>query len=280
MAIQRLPIPALRPFVALLWADDAPAAGPATREHVLPTGLMHLVFREAADDARLFDSDDDLVGHALPDAVVGGARDGYYVRQAGRPWRSAGVVLRPGAATLLLGVPAGELAQRHTALADLWGARAEAMRAELLACADPQRRLDRLEDMLIARLPRVRAMHPAVAQALDRLPSSPSVTALVTASGISHRQFIALFRGATGLAPKAFLDVLRFQRALLATAAGKGLADAAAATGYSDQAHLSRDFRAHAGIPPAAYLRLAPSHPNHLPVAAGQIPSRQGGTAR
>jgi len=40
----RIPAPALRPFVKLIWASEDAAVG-ATREHVLPTGRMHLVLR-------------------------------------------------------------------------------------------------------------------------------------------------------------------------------------------------------------------------------------------
>jgi transcriptional regulator GlxA family with amidase domain len=50
--------------------------------------------------------------------------------------------------------------------------------------------------------------------------------------------------------------VLRFRRAveLLRLADGATLAEVAAASGYYDQAHLNRDFRALAGGPPGALL--------------------------
>ena len=49
MILQRAPSVPLRPFIAGLWASDGPLdgpiAGPLRREHVLPTGLMHVVIR-------------------------------------------------------------------------------------------------------------------------------------------------------------------------------------------------------------------------------------------
>lgn len=54
-------------------------------------------------------------------AIVGGARLGYYVRDVAEPVWSVGAELLPGAAPLLLGIPADEIAERHTSLEDLWG---------------------------------------------------------------------------------------------------------------------------------------------------------------
>src|SRR4051812_39285919 len=116
----RVPNAALRPFVTMLWASDAPPEPGVTRERMLPTGAMHVVFR--LDDAplRLFDDLGDEVGRSVGHAMVGGARSRFYVRDVSLRTRSVGAMLRPGAAPLVLGIPAAELAEHHTPLADLW----------------------------------------------------------------------------------------------------------------------------------------------------------------
>ncbi|ACG72606.1 transcriptional regulator, AraC family [Anaeromyxobacter sp. K] len=274
--IQRLPIPALRPFVARLWASedaDAAAPGSAGRERLLPTGAMHLAFRAAGDPVRLFDGPDDATGRAIGRAVVAGARAAPYLRDRAPGARSVGAMLRPGAARLLFGAGAGELAGRHTALADLWGDAAAAEVTERLALAgDPARRLALLEALLVARLPRVTALHPAVAEALARLPTE-EVAAVVARSGRSHRHLVLLFRDAVGLAPKAYSRVLRFQRAAAALRGSPApVAEVALACGYADQAHLGREFLALAGVPPARFRRLAAPFPNHLPLGPSGPP--------
>jgi len=77
VVVTRAPIPALRPFVKLLWASDEASTrrlrGPA-RELVLPTGAMHLVVRLSGHPLRLYEHLDDPVGNVVGHAVVGGAR--------------------------------------------------------------------------------------------------------------------------------------------------------------------------------------------------------------
>jgi transcriptional regulator GlxA family with amidase domain len=66
---------------------------------------------------------------------------------------------------------------------------------------------------------------------------------------------VALFRRAVGITPKHYYRIKRFTAALrhLASAKPENLADLAVAVGYSDQSHLSREFREFAGIPPTQY---------------------------
>jgi AraC-like DNA-binding protein len=232
---------------------------------------MHLALRAGGPPVRLFAGDADLAGFTLGHAVVGGARAAPYLKAA-LPGPSAGAVLEPGAARALLGATAAELAGRHTALDDLWGARAVAVARERLAEApDAAARLDTLERALLARLRgAVRLLHPAVAEALLGLRTSPSVAAAVARTGYSHRRVIALFREEVGLAPKAYARVLRFQRAvaLLAGRPAAPLGELALRAGYADQAHLGREFLALAGLSPGRYRRADPAFPNHLPVPA------------
>lgn len=284
MLIARQPALALRPFIAQVWATDNPPAGTVPQagvEHVLPIGMMHLAFRMTDLPLHVRESPADP-GVLLGGAIVGGLRSRYFIRETSAPACSVAAVLRPGAAQLLFDVGADELAGRHTPLADLWGAAVGALRERLLEAAGAEERLALLEAALAARLPRVRALHPAIAAVLGRMDAALPVVAAVEESGLSHRRFIAQFRHAVGLAPKAYQRVLRFQHALRNLRRGDALASVASDAGYSDQAHFSREFLEFSGVTPAAYRSRLPAHANHLPVgelpagaASGQFSSRQ-----
>jgi AraC-like DNA-binding protein len=264
--IRRAPRPELALFVARVWATDGQTGRETAgdRELVLPSGAMHLAIR-LDEPLRLFDAIDDDAPRTIGHAVIGGARPGAYVRDVSRPASSVGAQLRPGAAELLLGVPALDLAGRHTPLDALWGSFADELRERLAAASDPQRRLETFEAALLARLPRVRAIHPAVAHALAQFAACDDVAAVVDDVGYSHRRFIELFRGAVGLSPKRYCRVQRLQRAI-ARLPTRSLAQVALDAGYSDQAHLSREFRELAGVSPGEYRTLVSAPSNHVPI--------------
>jgi AraC-like DNA-binding protein len=262
--------PLLRRLVKTLWVcDRRDAAAPrGARERVLPTGGMHLVFRVSDHPVRVYDSLADDRGRDLSHAVIGGARATYYVRDTPPASRSIGAQFHPGAAALLLGVPAGDLAALHTPLEALWGYSATIARERLQEAGSPERQLAIFESLLLARLPRLRAMHPAVAQALQQFVCTHDVSTVVKASGYSHRRFIELFRHSVGLTPKVYCRVLRFQRAVerLSRRTAASLAEIAVDAGYSDQAHFTREFREFTGVAPGYYREQVPAETNHLPV--------------
>ena len=77
------------------------------------------------------------------------------------------------------------------------------------------------------------------------------------ATGASERTLERLFAERVGLSPKAFGRVARFRRAIerLQHPPGGPYARIALQVGYADQAHFIREFKAFAGVTPAAFAR-------------------------
>jgi AraC-like DNA-binding protein len=76
---------------------------------------------------------------------------------------------------------------------------------------------------------------------------------LAAAAGCSRFAAYRAFRGQYGLAPSEYQRQLRLRAARRALAGGAAVAATAAATGFADQAHLTRWFRRCYGITPGAY---------------------------
>ncbi len=271
------PRPALRPFIGQMWASTSAAQAAGTREHVLPTGQMHMVFRLAGPPLRMYADAADTVGRVIAAPVLGGARSSFYIKDISGPVMSVGVQLLPGAAQALFGVSAAELAGGHVVLSDLWGGTADSLLQQLSDASDPGRQLAVLESVLAANLRGAPVLHPAVAQALAACAHPGRIDTMVRDSRYSHRGFIALFRQATGMSPKRYARLLRFQTVLAALRRkpGGSLAALAHQAGYSDQAHMTREFREFAGITPSDYRQLAPAAANHVALAPGQFSSRR-----
>jgi AraC-like DNA-binding protein len=182
------------------------------------------------------------------------------------------VALRPLGARVLLGLPAGELAEIDVPAEAVLGGVCTELRARAVAAPGWPERFALLDEILLRLMTQAgppwlkpRAA-PEVGWAWRQLLASGGtlrITDLAAETGWSGRYLTSRFRTEIGLTPKAAARVIRFDRArrlLIRRAAadaaenGYRLADLAAACGYFDQAHLAREFRSLAGCPPSQWL--------------------------
>lgn len=266
------PCAALRPWVCAIWSSDAAGPPSHAREWVLPNGQIHLAIRLNARVLRLFDNSG-AEARGIADAVVAGPHDKAYLKEVSETGPSCGVLLRPGAARALLGVAPESLRNRHVALDALWGTRARELVERINLAATSCERVACLQRALVARLQPVHALHPQVAQALRGLAQGARIERLARDAGYSPRRFTTLFDQCIGLPPKRYARLQRFAGTLPAAAADVPWIEIALASGYSDQAHYAREFRAMAQMSPGEYRRAVPRGLRHVP-AIGPAPSR------
>jgi len=163
-----------------------------------------------------------------------------------------GVRFRPGAATEFLGVRASDLLPRDVNAADIWRDAPE-LTERLLASA-PASRLALLDTYLLGRRHAVREAGIArrASAAIERSHGLLSVRTLTNALGVTERTLQRAFDAAVGIGPKQALRVQRFRAAAAAVTRGAAgsLSRIAAMCGYSDQAHMTRDFVSLGGATP------------------------------
>lgn len=244
-------------FVREYWVLQGDAAGGAPHP-IFPDGRPELVFNLGAPVAEL--GADRRPRLLQPPAIFVGQMTGpVHIAPSGR-LNMVGVKLAPWGAAAFIDGAAGELRNRTVALGDGWEAWLEAFAAARDAGGGDDASLAASLDRLLRRrleagdARRLRRL-TAVAGSLhgSRL---PTVDAWSRALGCSARTLERHFDTFVGLAPKEFARVRRFQRALrLGTErTGLSLAAVAAGAGYTDQAHLGRDFHEFAGCAPSVAL--------------------------
>ena len=168
--------------------------------------------------------------------------------------------LTPLGARRFFGMPMGELTRQVVELDDLLGPAAGELAERLAAAPDWAQRIDIFERAIAARVLRAPPIAPELEWAWERLletDGAAPVGALASELGWSRRHLAARFRSELGMPPKAVARILRFERAVARLRAGDDLADLALDSGYYDQAHFNRDFRAFAGATPTAYRQPA-----------------------
>lgn len=260
MFLARPPGPALRPYVALLWAAQG-ATSPSTREWVLPSATAQLLVNLAADRLTFHRSLTDaerLSGVTLsgpfsrPTLVESADQDDI----CGASFCAHGLAA--------FGIPVHAL---HNQMVDLAQLRPDFDRralARLRAAADPRARLTALERLLASlRLgPDPAAVVPWMVGELED--PTRRIAALVDACGWSKRRLVRGFRAAVGMTPKRYQRVRRLRRALRELRGPATIAEVACAAGFYDQAHLDHEFTALAGLTPSAYRDRATAYLGHV----------------
>ena len=90
----------------------------------------------------------------------------------------------------------------------------------------------------------------------DELGEDLALDTLAAEAQMSSWHFLRVFRRETGATPHLYVLQRRLARARRLLEAGESLAEVAAATGFSDQSHLTNRFRRTYGVTPAVF-RLA-----------------------
>ena len=127
--------------------------------------------------------------------------------------------------------------------------------------------VERLADLLAARSDdcvrsrRSATAHRAVARAREFLAAEAHRTVaseeLERVTGLDRFALARHFRAATGTSPHRYQVGRRLARAQKMIADGMALSEAAAATGFADQSHLTRHFAARFGLTPGRFAKLA-----------------------
>ncbi len=181
-------------------------------------------------------------------------------RRCGEPMFGVSVVV--GALSAILGIGGHEALGATVELESVWPVGSLPQR---LAESADRPTLDLIEAALVDRVrpSRSDARVLAAARALSAGQSAARVGATLA---VDRRRFVPVFRRETGVAPKLYERMCRCNRSIEAIRQPNAapLAIIAAAHGYADQAHLSREVRHFAMTSPSRLHRDGSSMVNHV----------------
>jgi AraC-like DNA-binding protein len=196
---------------------------PGETGRVLPDGCLDLIWSDGT-------------------LMVAGPDTGAFVMTTPVETRYTGLRFRPGTGPGILGVPANELRNQRVPLAALWpGGQVRRLTEQLAEAPDPA---VLLEDLAAARSGTTDPVVGAVLSGLDR-----PVADIASEANLSERQLHRRCQAAFGYGAKTLARILRMGHALNLARNGTPFASVAAAAGYADQAHLSREIKSLTGLP-------------------------------
>jgi AraC-like DNA-binding protein len=273
------PAPPLSSFVEYFWHSDHHDQ-PLTQERALPIGRMQLIIHLDGDEQRVTAQGGQAREQVFRESLLRGPSAAWYLLQAGQRISRIGIQFTPGGAYPFFAPPAHELRDMHVPLDAVWGARVPEFCDRLRDAPTSHARFLLLEQWLLHYAVRPLARHPAVEYALQALHplSGPwSIGQIVEEAGLSHRRFIEVFRREVGFTPSEHWRLRRFLEVARHTHGRQSAswANLAVQMGYSDQAHLIREFHTFSGLSPRAYLRLRhPQFWTYVPCADDCAASR------
>ncbi|MFI6821370.1 DUF6597 domain-containing transcriptional factor [Micromonospora sp. NPDC050187] len=243
---RHLPAAPLRRYVEHYWFVDWAVTG-AFEQRVVPHPAVNLVFRQ--DDGEDSDGSDGGGSGSVEVAGVGQRLFSITLTGAGRV---CGVQFRPGGFRPFWRRPVAELTDRRLPLVpapDPLG----------ICAGDDDDRRRALDEFLLGLAPEPDPSADEAMRLADEIRTDRGILRvddLARRHGVSTRRLQRLFLEYVGVGPKWVIRRYRLQEAIERAAAGPpDWSTLAVDLGYSDQAHLVRDFTAVTGVSPTAYVR-------------------------
>ncbi|MEM7525604.1 MAG: AraC family transcriptional regulator [Pseudomonadota bacterium] len=255
----------LTPFIEALWTCEARDL--SGLERVLPIGRAQLFINLHGDALHHYDAEGSVRQRASGMVVQGPVVAPVVIDRAEQR-KLCGVLFSVGGAYACFGVPVSEIGGGLVDLDRLAWREPGRLHQRLLSAPDPEARLDALEAAFLDRRPAAQDWDVIAHEAAALLRAGASVRTVAQQFDTSQQTLITRFRERTGLTPKTFSRIERFQRIVRRTPFAASWADAALDAGFSDQSHMVREFRRFAAITPTAYRPRAESGRNHVAMLA------------
>lgn len=232
-----LPSQRLRGFISHYWMslDNLDRA-----YSILPDGAVDLVINQSATSTQSW-----VYGTSTSKSVVALEQHTHYL----------GIRFNPGQSRHFMRAAANELTDRCEPAKGLLSCSLDSV-FENIVHSDTLNQLNTVLESHIAKKQPVSARIDDVVAFIEGTYGTTRIDETAATFGISRRQLERTFLETVGVPPKLFCSITRFNYAVsLIQQTSASLADVALESGYSDQSHMSHEFRRLANLSPAMYMQ-------------------------
>jgi len=190
---------------------------------------------------------------------------------AGKKSEMMVISFKKGKASSFFPFPMEEIADSVVDANLVWGLEFGYLRERLLSMTDIKLRFLLVEEFLLKQFQSQLKADPCISFAIQEMTSRPDTVSIARMNnkiGYSQKHFASMFRRAVGVTPKAYLKIMRFQKAVQTI---DSVADAdwrliALECGFYDQSHFINDFKHFSGFTPEHYASIHTHYQNYVPV--------------
>jgi AraC-like DNA-binding protein len=225
---------------------------------VFPSGDMEMIFN--LGEGRWESKIDDKFFATPPVELWGQITRPLAIRSKGRH-TMLGIRFLTHAASCFLDDEIGQFNDQVANGFDILGSPVKTLYSQLLETQTPTGRIALIEKFLLERLSGVGRRSigidrlAGIVTSLRHHSTETSIHNIASEHGMTARNLQKIIYQHTGLSPKSYNKITRFQHSLrLITKNDQPLTSIAYDCGYFDQSHFIREFRAFTGLTPSAYL--------------------------
>lgn len=252
----------LSPYVKHYWTLEIKGVLPIS-ERIIPTGCVNMIFHRGNS---LFSVTDNQM---QPDSFICGHSVNYSDLSSSGNLNMIVVVFHPYGASTFFKNPMNEFYSACIPTSDLSDISYKELHNKVLETLDNASAIYLIEQFLIKRLNNSgndlnrRRMMKAI-EAINH--QSYNIRSLAAMACLSYKQFNRLFTQYIGANPKEFSRIVRFQRALdmLETKSISNLTQLSYESGFSDQSHLIKEFKAFSGYTPKEFISVCNPHSDYF----------------
>jgi AraC-like DNA-binding protein len=241
-------ISSLRPFIKMICSMDCDEDADTRHIRVLPDSCVELFVNYTSTPVAIIGNE--LHSKSIVTFRMSKAMDVQMRKGSG----CIAICFHPGTAYHFFGFPMYMLSDTTTAFSDLWKHVAAELEEKLASAPDNDSRAQIVQKHLLKQLSDYKPdQHLAYCLKQAHLSAgSITVSDLCSGTGLSQRHLSRKFQHRVGLSPKEYLRICRFIRSLeyLKAQPELSLTRLAYQSGYYDQAHFNRDYKAYAGCTP------------------------------
>lgn len=240
-------------------------------DRFLPDGNTEIIIDFSDGPQYIYDNQTLKEIQACHNVWASGVRTEYISIPSGKQAAMFVISFRKGMAYPFFPLPMNEMSDRVVDADLLWGNDFAFLREQLYEINQIDLKFQVVESFLLKHFQGRFVPNPAVEYAVVEILHRPDQINLgrVTHNiGYSRKHFIALFKEQVGITPKAYLKIIRFQKAISEIEERKEAdwTNISLDCGFYDQAHFINDFKFFSGFTPGEYVRRKNDVLNYVPV--------------
>lgn len=244
---------ALIPLIECFWLHQS-SPNQSARQRVMPDGCVDIIY--CVSNAKALANE--RSGQFIGSPVIVGTMTEPITTQLYPAHDYVGIRFRPGGIAAFIPTPLSALTNRIVSV-EKWLPRFNApIQEPLEASNDWSQRIQWLEMSLLDQLRQAVPLCLPMLAVVDHILTEKglaSLNQLSEVASLSPRQLERLFLRYVGVSPKLLTRIIRFRhvKAILDSKPNDSLMGIAFETGYTDHAHLTKEFIAFAGVTPSLY---------------------------